>query len=179
MTRGSTIALALGLSGFIAGGSIASMALFSSKRAAPSTHIIIAEPASITMGPAAALPTATFIDFTSEPAIRSPKGGFLVKIPADKFELDFKTATLDEDAEGGVPLPRRKPSAGIKLASTVAGLEAFSSREETITLQPFMPSLDFKKRVWPESGFIRWAAGLKLLSTGFRHLRPGAVRPAK
>lgn len=136
MTRGSTIALALGLSGFIAGGSIASMALFSSKRAAPSTHIIIAEPASITMGPAAALPTATFIDFTSEPAIRSPKGGFLVKIPADKFELDFKTATLDEDAEGGVPLPRRKPSAGIKLASTVAGLEAFSSREETITLQP-------------------------------------------
>jgi hypothetical protein len=134
LRRGTTIGLALGVSGFIAGATIAGMIALSVRSTPPKHQLIIAEPAALDLGQIKAVPAAAFIDLESEPSRRA-----LPHFPAvprtNAFEEEAEALdedvgeelTLDEAETASrpeVPLPRRKPSAELRLASTVAGLVA-------------------------------------------------------
>jgi hypothetical protein len=131
LRRGTTIGLALGVSGFIAGAAIAGMIALS-VGSTPKHQLIIAEPAAVDLGTVRAVPAAAFVDLDSEPSKRA-----LSRLPAvsrtDAFEGEAEALdedldeelTLDEAETAGkpeIPLPRRKPSAELGLASTVAAL---------------------------------------------------------
>jgi hypothetical protein len=131
LKRGNTIALALGVSGFIAGLAIAGMIALSASSAPPRHQLIIAEPAAVDLGQMRVVPAAAFIDMESAPTKRA-SFDFPAVPPPNAF--DEEAETLDEDVtdeitfdeaevahKTDVPLPRRKPSTDFKLAS-IAGL---------------------------------------------------------
>ncbi len=144
MNRGTTIGLAFGLSGFIAGASVAGMiALVKTPPAKQS--FIIAEPAAVQLSPLPALPSATLISLEGEPtrkasfdrlALVSPVSLLEYEGPEppddaedaeDEYSADEYSGDPDEAApapRGDVPVPRRRPSPhDLKLAS-MAGLNA-------------------------------------------------------
>jgi hypothetical protein len=132
LRRSSTIALAFGLSGFIASTAVGGMVLFSLKTNSPSEYILIAEPAAVSLSRGPEVPTATFISLSNKTVVKAPLQDFAV--PAI---VETETATETEAPEDSstkevdIPLPRRKPSKNVELASTVAGLAAFSSNDRT------------------------------------------------
>jgi hypothetical protein len=131
LARGRTIALALLVSGVVAGATIASMSAFSLKTGVQKSHFMIAEPVAIKPGSAPTLPTATIIDFTSEPVLKVSLRSLATEISWGSGEADRADDDLRSDSN--VPLPRMKPVRDVKLASATAGLEAFSSNDGVVT----------------------------------------------
>lgn len=130
MNRGTTIGLAFGLSGFIAGAAVMGMmALVETPPAKES--FIIAEPAAVSLSPLNGLPTATLISLEGE---TSRKASFdrlaLASLDSvieyegpDPVDDEAEAADADEEeldlaAPSEVPLPRRRPTPEeLKLAS--------------------------------------------------------------
>jgi hypothetical protein len=131
LKRGSTIALAFGISGFIAGTAVGGMTLFSLRTSAPAQHILIAEPAAVSLKSGTELPTATFISLSSAPTIKPSLQDFSmpVAVETDNASETEAPEELSSTKQVDVPLPRRKPAKNMELASTVAGLSAFSSND--------------------------------------------------
>jgi hypothetical protein len=103
-------------------------------------HVIIAEPAASNIGPAPAVPAATFIDIAGDPVLASPPRKRLALVTEDWFPgLWMSRRKRDAVRQEGIPLPRRKPAHLIRLASAVAGLNAFSSARQIVS--PALPSV--------------------------------------
>jgi len=131
LNRGSTIGLAFGLSGFIAGAAAAGMMALVERPPAKESFII-AEPAAVSLDPMHSLPTATLISLEGEP---SRKASFeRLALVSLNSVIDYEGpdpvddgGTSDEDldmaTQSDVPLPRRRPTAeDLKLASAEAAL---------------------------------------------------------
>jgi hypothetical protein len=134
------------VSGFIAGATIACMLAFSPKTSVQKSDLVIAEPAAIKLGSAPTAPAAAILDFTSEPALKVSLGSLATEVSWGHDEIERPNDDLRR--ESNVPLPRRKPSRDVKLASTsIAGLQAFSSNDEVVT-----PSLQAVRNYgnWPK-----------------------------
>jgi hypothetical protein len=119
--------MGLGLSGLIAGGSIAGMMYIALRTAPPASNVVIAEPASISLQPAssaraAALIDVAFVDVIDEPVGKRSSRLSLITAPAWFGDM----LKLEEPALDEMPVPRRRPLEGFKLASTSAGLQVFS-----------------------------------------------------
>jgi hypothetical protein len=122
--------MGLGLSGLIAGGSIAGMIYIGLRTAPPDNRIVIAEPASISLEPASPAPAVlidvAYVDVIDQPVGKRSSRLSLITAPLElgdmlKSEKPAPGEVLDE-----MPVPRRRPLEGVKFASTSAGLQVFS-----------------------------------------------------
>jgi hypothetical protein len=124
LRRGTTIGLAFGVSGFIAGAAVAGMIALSVGSAPPAHQLIIAEPAALNLGSARAVPVAAFIDVSEQPSralLRPPAlpktNGFEEESEALDEDIE-EELTLDEAETASrpdIPLPRRRPSAELRV----------------------------------------------------------------
>ena len=127
MNRGTTISLAIGLSGFIAGAAVAGMIALV-KTPPAKEGLIIAEPAAANLSPLRSIPTATLISLEGEPLRKTSFDRLTLASPTSLLEYEGpdpvedgteETAVEETDgaAQSEVPLPRRRPSPEeIKLA---------------------------------------------------------------
>lgn len=142
MNRGSTIGLAFGLSGFIAGVAVTGMMVVNAPPA--KEGFIIAEPAAESLSPRS-IPTATLISLEGEPtrkasfdrlALASLTSLFDYEGPdpvEDGTEAPEGAEEIDIAARNDVPVPRRRPTADdLKLASAEAALADPVARMPTV-----------------------------------------------
>ena len=121
LNRGTTIGLALGLSGFIAGAAVAGMIALV-KTPPAKEGLIIAEPAAVKLNVLRAVPTATLISLEGEPSRTASFNRLALASPVTMLEYEGPdpaedgaedpeaVAEADRATRSAVPLPRRRPS---------------------------------------------------------------------